>query len=91
MNLSDTPEEAAFRAKAHEWLAANKPDDLADRGFALAIDEESVRTLRDWQRRLYEAGYLGLSWPQTYGGQGLTIIESAIFNEEMARVRAPAR
>jgi alkylation response protein AidB-like acyl-CoA dehydrogenase len=90
MNLSDTPEEAAFRARAHAWLAANKPVSFADRGFALAIDEESVRQLRDWQRRLYEAGYLGLSWPREYGGQGLTIIEAAIFNEEMARVRAPA-
>ncbi|MGH7934486.1 MAG: acyl-CoA dehydrogenase family protein, partial [Candidatus Binataceae bacterium] len=54
------------------------------------IDPESVRTLTDWQRRLYEAGYLGISWPVEYGGRGKTIVESAIFNEEMARVRAPA-
>src|SRR5271170_7849233 len=90
MNLSDSPEEAAFRANAHAWLAANKPKNVADRGFALATDEATVRTLRDWQRRLYEAGFLGLSWPSEYGGQGLTIIEAAIFNEEMARERAPA-
>jgi alkylation response protein AidB-like acyl-CoA dehydrogenase len=90
MDLSDTREEAAFREKARTWLEANLPKGVANRGFALAIDEESVRALTDWQRRLWEAGYLGLSWPKEYGGQGASMIESAIFNEEMARVRAPA-
>jgi alkylation response protein AidB-like acyl-CoA dehydrogenase len=90
MDLSDTPEEAQFRSRAREWLEANRPSGIVDRGFALPIDNESVRALKDWQRRLYDAGYLGLSWPVDYGGQGKTIIESAIFNEEMARVRAPA-
>ncbi|MEA2678526.1 MAG: hypothetical protein QOK03_248 [Candidatus Binataceae bacterium] len=90
MDLSDTREEAAFREKARTWLEANLPKGVANRGFALAIDEESVRALTDWQRRLWEAGYLGLSWPKEYDGQGASMIESAIFNEEMARVRAPA-
>jgi alkylation response protein AidB-like acyl-CoA dehydrogenase len=90
MDLSDSREEAEFRQKARKWLEQNRPAGIADRGFALPIDQESIRTLRDWQRRLYDAGYLGIAWPSEYGGQGKTIIESAIFNEEMARVRAPA-
>jgi alkylation response protein AidB-like acyl-CoA dehydrogenase len=90
MDLSDTREEAAFRERARTWLETNLPKGVANRGFALAIDKESVRALTDWQRRLWEAGYLGLSWPKEYGGQGASMIESAIFNEEMARVRAPA-
>jgi alkylation response protein AidB-like acyl-CoA dehydrogenase len=90
MDLSDTREEAEFRTKARQWLEENKPKGIADRGFALAIDAETVKLLTQWQRRLYQGGYLGLSWPLEYGGQGKTIIESAIFNEEMARVRAPA-
>jgi alkylation response protein AidB-like acyl-CoA dehydrogenase len=90
MDLTDTREEAAFRERARAWLTENLPTGIANRGFALAIDEESVRVLTDWQRRLWEAGYLGLSWPKEYGGQGASMIESAIFNEEMARVRAPA-
>jgi alkylation response protein AidB-like acyl-CoA dehydrogenase len=90
MDLSDTREEAAFRLKARKWLEDNLPQGVADRGFALAIDEPTVRVLTEWQRRLWEAGYLGLSWPKEYGGQGASMIEGAIFNEEMARVRAPA-
>jgi alkylation response protein AidB-like acyl-CoA dehydrogenase len=90
MDLSDSPEEAAFRIKARKWLEENAPGGIIDHGFALPIDNESIRILTDWQRRLHEAGYLGLSWPVEYGGAGRTVIEAAIFNEEMARVRAPA-
>ncbi|MGH8012752.1 MAG: acyl-CoA dehydrogenase family protein, partial [Candidatus Binataceae bacterium] len=72
MDLSDTHEEAAFRLKARQWLEQNAPQGIVDRGFALPIDSESVRVLTDWQRRLYEAGYLGLSWPVEYAGQGKT-------------------
>lgn len=90
MDLSDSREENEFRRKARKWLEENRPAGIMDRGFALPIDEQSIRTLRDWQRRLYDAGYLGIAWPAEYGGHGKTIIESAIFNEEMARVRAPA-
>jgi alkylation response protein AidB-like acyl-CoA dehydrogenase len=90
MDLSDSREETEFRLQARKWLEQNRPAGMADRGFALPIDQQSVRTSRDWQRRLYDAGYLGIAWPAEYGGQGKTIIESAIFNEEMARVRAPA-
>src|ERR1700719_2166478 len=77
MDLSDTREEAAFREKARTWLAANLPKGVANRGFALAIDEESVRALTDWQRRLWEAGYLRLSWRKEYGVSmvGQTILE----------------
>ena len=90
MDLGDSPEQAEFRAQARAWLAHNRPRDFTDRGFALAIDDVTVKALTAWQRKLYEGGYLGISWPVAYGGQGKTIIEGAIFNEEVARVRAPA-
>src|SRR5438270_10250180 len=44
---------------------------------------------RSWQAKLHEAGYAGLSWPEEYGGRGATLIEQALFNEEMARAKAP--
>src|SRR5260370_34603066 len=89
MDLGDRPEEAAFRNQAREWLRANAPKGLVDRGFSLPIDDESIKILTDWQRRLHEAGYLGLSWPVEYGGQGKTNVQDAIFNEGLARSRAP--
>src|SRR5438046_10214136 len=90
MDLSYSAEEEAFRQKARQWLERNAPDGIKDRGFSLPTDDESIRILKDWQRRLFEAGFLGLVWPAEYGGQGLTLVEASIFNDEMARARAPA-
>jgi alkylation response protein AidB-like acyl-CoA dehydrogenase len=42
-----------------------------------------------WHRKLYEAGYVGLSWPQQYGGQGLGPVEEAILSQELAAAGAP--
>ncbi len=90
MDLSYTREEEAFRLQARKWLEENAPKDIADRGFSVPVDGYTIKLLKDWQRRLFEGGFLGLSWPKEYGGQGKSVVESAIFNEEMARVRAPA-
>jgi alkylation response protein AidB-like acyl-CoA dehydrogenase len=41
--------------------------------------------MREWSRALYEAGYVGLTWPEEYGGGGAPYTHQAIFLEEMAR------
>ena len=45
--------------------------------------------LRAWQRKLFDAGWAGISWPKEYGGRGATLMEQVIFTEEMARAEAP--
>ena len=45
---------------------------------------------RVWSRKLYEAGYAGLTWPKEYGGAGAPYSHQAIFLEEMARAEAPS-
>ena len=45
--------------------------------------------MREWSRALYEAGYVGLTWPEEYGGGGAPYTHQAIFLEEMARAEAP--
>ncbi len=77
--LIDTAAEAAFRERLRTWLAENAP----------SIDKHDVDGLKDWQRRLYEAGWLGLTWPSEYGGQGLGFREQAVYNEEAARAKVP--
>jgi len=89
MDLSDSPEQAAFRQEARKWLAENLPHGIVERGFSLPTDKQTLELLRDWQRRLHAAGYLGINWPVEYGGHGKTVVEAAIFNDELARVRAP--
>jgi alkylation response protein AidB-like acyl-CoA dehydrogenase len=84
MDLTLSPAEEAFRDEVRGWLDANNP------GPEPSGDEAAFEFRRDWQRRLNEAGWAGLSWPKEYGGRGATLIEQAIFNEEIARAHAPA-
>jgi alkylation response protein AidB-like acyl-CoA dehydrogenase len=86
VDLRDTPEEAAFRAEARAWLEENIPRELQGyRGNETRFAELG----REWSRRLYDAGYAGLTWPEEYGGGGAPYSHQAILLEEMARAEAP--
>ncbi len=85
MDLTPSPQEAAFRQELRSWLEANKPAPFAGR-FA---SREHLAYLKAWQRALAAGGWLGITWPVEYGGRGLTPIEQAIFVEEAARAGAP--
>jgi len=50
---------------------------------------EAYDLLRRWQHKLYDAGFVGLTWPKEYGGQGLTFLEEMILHQEMALAKAP--
>jgi alkylation response protein AidB-like acyl-CoA dehydrogenase len=83
VDLTLSPQEQAFRDELRAWLEENHPGDEP------SGDEAGFEFRRDWQRKLAEAGYAGLSWPEEYGGRGATLIEQAIFNEEIVRAKAP--
>jgi len=84
MDFSYTPEEQAFRAELRAWLAANVP-----RAPLPDTLEAEAAYLTAWQRTLYDAGWAAVHWPRAYGGRGASLTETAIFQEEMARARAP--
>jgi alkylation response protein AidB-like acyl-CoA dehydrogenase len=84
MDLTLSPSEQAFRDELRAWLADNHPGE-APLGEDAAFDHQ-----RTWQRRLFDAGYAGFSWPAEYGGRGATLVEQALFGEEMARAKAPS-
>ena len=87
MDFRDTPDEAAFRSKLREWFGANLPEGWHERGPQRGRMDEKVS--RDWSKRLYEAGYSGLTWPKEFGGQGAPYTHQAIFLEESARAETP--
>jgi alkylation response protein AidB-like acyl-CoA dehydrogenase len=84
MDFRDSADEAAFRAKLREWYAAN-----FDAGQVPAAGRPEIDYLRAWSRSLYDAGYVGLTWPRDYGGRGLSPTYQAIYFEEMVRAGAP--
>ncbi|HTZ88458.1 MAG TPA: acyl-CoA dehydrogenase family protein [Solirubrobacteraceae bacterium] len=85
MDLTFSEKETAFRDELREWLAANQPDAAPED----AGDEAQYGWRRDWQRRLYDAGWAAPAWPTEYGGRGATLTESAIYFEELGRARVP--
>ncbi len=87
MDLTLSPSERAFRDELRAWLASNLPEPFA--GQAHSEDRDYLEYLRAWQRRLFEAGYSGLTWPAAFGGRGATPVEQSLFVEEMARAKAP--
>src|SRR3954464_1857112 len=84
MDLTPSPQEQAFRDELRAWLAANHPGPEPDGDVA------GFEFRRAWQRRLHEDGWAGVSWPKEYGGRGATLVEQAIYNEELARAQAPS-
>jgi alkylation response protein AidB-like acyl-CoA dehydrogenase len=84
VDLTPTPEEIAFRDEVRAWLAENNPGEGPRYGT-----DEWVTFATEWQRKLHEGGWAGISWPAEYGGRGATLVEQAIFGEEMARAKAP--
>jgi alkylation response protein AidB-like acyl-CoA dehydrogenase len=92
MDFSDSPEEAAFRAKARDWLDANATrrngSEKAQDHF-MARDADEVARARNWQARKADAGWAGLTWPRAFGGRDANPIEQVIWNQEEGRYAVP--
>ena len=82
-----TPGERAFKDEVTAWLKANKPkfgdgDENSTR--------EWVEKRQAWQKRMFDAGYIGLNWPREYGGKGATLMDQLLFSEALIETGAPA-
>src|SRR5215467_8644808 len=90
MDLQLTPQHLKFRDEARAWLKANiaRPwrEELRDPKHT---EDSLVELRRAWQRKLYQAGYLGMDWPPEWGGRGATEVEKSIFEAELAAADAP--
>ncbi len=90
VDLTPTPEQAAFRAEVRAWLVEHLPWEYGQ-GLPPRFDDltEEVAFLRSWQASLAEGGWVGVAWPVEYGGRGASPAEHFILQEELARARAP--
>lgn len=84
MDLSLTADEQAFRDELRTWIVDHHPGPAPGGGDSAQFEFE-----REWQRTLHAGGWAGVAWPEEYGGRGATLIEQAIFGEELARAKAP--
>ena len=89
MDVGFSSAEEAFREEVRSWLETNLPAEWRHRGIGGYREDEEEEIQREWQSRLYEAGWLKLAWPVAEGGRGATPVMQAVYQEEMARAGAP--
>ena len=88
MNFDDTPQEAAFRAEARQWIDANAPKELeaelskASLGRIKLRKQDIVEVAKAWQKKKSEGGWVCLQWPREYGGRGASAVERVIWQQE---------
>jgi alkylation response protein AidB-like acyl-CoA dehydrogenase len=84
MDLTFSESELAFRDELRAWFAANQPADEP-----VGDEDAHYHWRADFQRRLADDGWAAVQWPVQYGGRGATLMQSAIFFEELGRSGAP--
>jgi acyl-CoA dehydrogenase len=88
MNFDDTPQEAAFRAEARAWIAANAPKQYEDELKKAALGRIQLKSAnilevaKAWQKKKADAGWAVPHWPKEYGGRGASPIERVIWQQE---------
>jgi alkylation response protein AidB-like acyl-CoA dehydrogenase len=87
VDISYPPETEAYRSEVKGFLSDALPAGWKGIG---ALDEVAAWAFaRDWRRRLAERGYLSLTWPEQYGGRGLSKLHQVVLMEELALAGVP--
>jgi len=90
VDLSPAPAERDLRADIRSWLQAHLPWEYGQ-GLPPRFDDlaDEVAFGRRWQASLAADRWVGVTWPEAYGGRGAGPTEHFIVQEELARARAP--
>ena len=93
MDFRDTAEDAAFRQEVRDFLSrefradygeGNSPAQVAAREGPAGLER-----YQQWMKKLATRGWIAPAWPVEYGGAGMSIMQQFVFNEELAKARAP--
>ena len=88
MNFDDTPQEAAIRKLARDWIDANAPKELEAQLSRPSVGRiqldggNILEASKAWQQKKAGAGWACPHWPKEYGGRGASPIERVIWQQE---------
>ena len=79
MDLRYSQSEEKFRHEFRSWLQEAVPK----HGPAPEAEAWEARREYDtsWQRKLFEAGFAGPSWPSAFGGRAASPTEELVYHE----------
>jgi alkylation response protein AidB-like acyl-CoA dehydrogenase len=89
---AETIDRRKLAEEVRTWIAKNRPPDPGfklPQTFLEVESEEQFKYLQAWQRKVYEAGYLGVEWPEAYGGRGLPAGTQRAIDQEVGRAGLP--
>ena len=89
MDFNFSAEEEAFRQELRAWLAANLPAGYDPACFDEIDADARFEYQRAWQKAAYRDRWVGIHWPEEYGGRGASLMEMFIFNQEMQQAHTP--
>lgn len=79
-----------YRSRVRKFIADRRPSGQWYDGIRVPRDAEAQQAVRRWYADLFDAGFMGGSWPAEYGGHtGHTPQHDAAVMEEIVRARAP--
>src|SRR5229473_799997 len=95
MDFNYTPEQDVYREQIAGWLdrtvaeVFGKAEGSGPGTLEAGADDERWKRTREYHRRLYNAGYVALHWPKEWGGGGATLMEQAIYQDEVLSFALP--
>ena len=89
MNIKFSEELEKYRAEAINWLTFALPKWWHNFEERVSDKKRYEEVQKNWDQKLFEGGYAGISWPKEYGGQGESVLKEMIFEEEAGRIDAP--
>src|SRR5262249_17135679 len=94
MDFNDTPDEAAFRAEARQWLSANAVLRPPGKSRAGLLDAEAnevglLARAKQWQAKKADAKWACITGPGEFGGRGASGIQNVIFSQGEAEFGLP--
>ena len=84
MDLGLNETQQMLKNSAREFLQAECPDT-----YVRAMEEDARGYTPDMWQKIAEQGWLGLIFPEEYGGVGLTYLDLSVLLEEMGRALLP--
>ncbi|MFW6105287.1 MAG: acyl-CoA dehydrogenase family protein [Chloroflexota bacterium] len=86
MDFGFTEEQNKFRQEVRNFL-----EEEIKKGYWKPTCDAWIQGFDpEFSKRVAQRGWIGLTWPKEYGGQGLSYIDRLILTEEMLRYGAPA-
>ena len=89
MHLAETEAQTRMRAELREYFAGLMTPEVRHALRHGYYAEGATEVYREVVRTLGKDGWLGIGWPTDIGGQGLTMVEQAIFSDEATLADVP--